>query len=59
MVSFSKTGNAGEGNSYGENKILDLLYLWHLQALQVKISRKIASGADTDLGVNREKSRRK
>lgn len=30
LVSLNKIENAREGSSYGENKILELLYLWYL-----------------------------
>ena len=41
MVSLSKIENAEEGSIYGENKLLELLYLWHLQGIQVEMSRRV------------------
>lgn len=40
-MSLSKIENSGEGSLYGENKILELLYLWHLQGIQVEMSRRV------------------
>lgn len=37
-MSLNKIENVREGNLYGENKILELLYLWHLYGIQVEMS---------------------